>query len=50
MEKLRADKLRACGVMIQKHVRGWLMKKKYTLLRKAALGVQRYGRGLLARR
>ena len=50
LEKLRADKLRACGIMIQKHVRGWLMKNKYQKLRQAALGVQRYGRGLLARR
>ncbi|XP_060573083.1 unconventional myosin-Va-like isoform X4 [Ruditapes philippinarum] len=50
LEKLRADKLRACGIMIQKHVRGWLMKNKYQKLRISVLGVQRYGRGLLARR
>ncbi|XP_052263994.1 unconventional myosin-Va-like isoform X4 [Dreissena polymorpha] len=50
LEKLRADKLRACGIMIQKHVRGWQMKNKYKRLRTAALGVQRYGRGKLARR
>jgi len=50
LEKLRADKLRACGIMIQKHVRGWLMKNKYQKLRTAAIGVQRFGRGLVARR
>ena len=50
LEKLRADKLRACGIMIQKHVRGWLTKNKYVKLRRAAMGIQRYGRGLLARR
>ncbi|WAR28971.1 MYO5B-like protein [Mya arenaria] len=50
LEKLRADKLRACGIMIQKHVKGWLIKSKYQKLRISALAVQRYGRGLLARR
>ncbi|KAL4216467.1 myosin V [Mactra antiquata] len=50
LEKLRADKLRACGIMIQKHVRGWLMKNKYSKLLTSARAVQRYGRGLLARR
>ncbi|KAH9495971.1 Unconventional myosin-Va [Bulinus truncatus] len=50
LEKLRADKLRACGVMIQKHIRGWLQRKKYQRLRKCVLLVQTYGRGLLARR
>jgi hypothetical protein len=26
MEKLRSDKLRYCGIMIQKHVKGWLYR------------------------
>ncbi|GFO26379.1 unconventional myosin-va, partial [Plakobranchus ocellatus] len=50
LEKLRADKLRSCGVMIQKHIRGWLQRRKYQRLRKSILLVQTYGRGLLARR
>ncbi|XP_071098869.1 unconventional myosin-Va-like isoform X3 [Haliotis cracherodii] len=50
LEKLRADKLRACGVMIQKHIRGWLLRRKYQRIRKSVLLVQRFGRGLLARR
>ncbi|KAK3748926.1 hypothetical protein RRG08_019460, partial [Elysia crispata] len=50
LEKLRADKLRSCGVMIQKHIRGWLQRRKYQKLRKSALLVQTYGRGLLARK
>ena len=50
LEKLRADKLRACGVMIQKHVRGWLQRKKYRRIRRSALLLQTFGRGLLARR
>ena len=50
LEKLRADKLRACGVMIQKHVRGWLQRKKYRRIRRSVLLLQTFGRGLLARR
>ncbi|XP_059173032.1 unconventional myosin-Va-like [Physella acuta] len=50
LEKLRAEKLRACGVMIQKHIRGWLQRRKYQRLRRSVLLVQTYGRGLLARR
>ncbi|XP_055872959.1 unconventional myosin-Va-like isoform X4 [Biomphalaria glabrata] len=50
LEKLRADKLRACGVMIQKHIRGWLQRRKYQRVRKSVLLVQTFGRGLLARR
>ncbi|CAG5121150.1 unnamed protein product, partial [Candidula unifasciata] len=50
LEKLRADKLQTCGVMIQKHIRGWLQRKKYQRIRKSVLLVQTFGRGLLARR
>ncbi|CAG7709106.1 unnamed protein product [Allacma fusca] len=50
MEKMRHEKLRKCGVMIQKHVKGWLYKNRYQKIRKATLGLQRYGRGMIARR
>ncbi|KAF2355766.1 IQ motif EF-hand binding site [Trinorchestia longiramus] len=50
MEKLRADRLRACYVMIQKHVKGFLRRNKYLTLRRATLTLQRYTRGVLARR
>ncbi|KFM70740.1 Unconventional myosin-Vb, partial [Stegodyphus mimosarum] len=50
LEKLRADKLRACAVMVQKHIRGWLHLRKYRQIRRSAVGIQRYARGLLARR
>ncbi|XP_076436047.1 unconventional myosin-Va-like isoform X2 [Babylonia areolata] len=50
LEKLRADKLRACGVMIQKHIRGWLQRKKYRRIRRSTLLLQTFSRGLLARR
>ncbi|CAG5135330.1 unnamed protein product, partial [Candidula unifasciata] len=50
LEKLRTSKLRACGVMIQKHIRGWLQRCKYQSIRNTVLLVQRFGRGLLARK
>ncbi|KAK2489730.1 hypothetical protein MC885_004996 [Smutsia gigantea] len=50
LEKLRAHKLRAATIMIQKTVRGWLQKVKYQRLKRATLTVQRYCRGHLARR
>ncbi|XP_076051638.1 dilute class unconventional myosin isoform X4 [Oratosquilla oratoria] len=50
MEKLRADRLRACGIMIQKHVRGFLHRNRFKRMRQAALTIQRYVRGFLARR
>jgi IQ calmodulin-binding motif len=33
MEKLRSDKLRYCGIMIQKHVKGWLYRYRTLLCR-----------------
>ncbi|XP_069970718.1 unconventional myosin-Va-like isoform X8 [Penaeus vannamei] len=50
MEKLRADRLSACGVMIQKHVRMFLHRNRYRTMRKAAVTIQKYTRGLKARR
>ncbi|KAA0184725.1 hypothetical protein HAZT_HAZT009098 [Hyalella azteca] len=50
MEKQRSDKLRACYIIIQKNVKGYLHRKKYLTLRRAALTIQRYSRGLAARR
>lgn len=50
LEKLRAEKHRACAVMIQTHIRGHLQFKRYQEIRKAALGLQKYGRGMLSRK
>jgi len=50
LEKLRSDKLRACSVVIQKIVRGWLAKRRYVKIRRAVLLLQKYGRGAIARR
>ncbi|XP_068247179.1 unconventional myosin-Va isoform X6 [Palaemon carinicauda] len=50
MEKLRADRLCACGVMIQKNVRMFIHRKRYRTVRNAAMTIQRYTRGLMSRR
>ena len=36
--------------MIQKHVKGWLQRKRYRKITKSVCLLQKYGRGLLARR
>ncbi|CAL8308765.1 unnamed protein product [Lota lota] len=50
MERLRAERLRGAGVVIQSWVRGWLARMHYSRVRWAALTIQRYSRGALARR
>ena len=50
LEKLRSERLRYCGVLIQKHVRGWLARIHYQRIRRTVLLCQTFGRGLLARR
>lgn len=50
LEKIRADKLRVACIRIQKTIRGWLLRKKYLRMKKAAICIQRYVRGYQARR
>lgn len=45
LEKLRLDKLRQDCIVIQKHVRGWLQRRRFLRERRAALTVQQYFRG-----
>ncbi|XP_069851491.1 unconventional myosin-Vc isoform X1 [Dipodomys merriami] len=45
LEKLRLDKLRQGCIVIQKHVRGWLQRKKFLRERHAAVTIQQYFRG-----
>ncbi|XP_061670520.1 unconventional myosin-Va isoform X9 [Syngnathoides biaculeatus] len=49
LEKLRADKLRAACIRIQKTIRCWLARKKYMRMRDAAITIQRFTRGYQAR-
>ncbi|XP_035270697.1 unconventional myosin-Vb [Anguilla anguilla] len=50
LEKLRGERLRRAGVVLQSRVRGWLARCRYRRARRAALVLQRYTRGGLARR
>ncbi|KAG7269502.1 hypothetical protein CRUP_014744, partial [Coryphaenoides rupestris] len=50
LERLRAERLRAAGVLIQSWARGWLARLRYGRVRRAALTLQRHCRGALARR
>ncbi|XP_040269881.1 unconventional myosin-Va isoform X4 [Bufo bufo] len=49
LEKIRADKLRMACIRIQKTIRGWLLRKKYLRMKRAAICIQRYVRGYQAR-
>ncbi|XP_072764523.1 unconventional myosin-Va isoform X2 [Anoplolepis gracilipes] len=49
LEKLRAEKQRDACVMIQKTVRGLIYHNRYKKIRRSILGIQRYGRGYIAR-
>nr|XP_018910252.1 PREDICTED: unconventional myosin-Va isoform X1 [Bemisia tabaci] len=50
LEKLRADKLKHCCIIIQKTVRGYLAKRRYQRIKSSTLTIQRVVRGFLARR
>ncbi|XP_063217828.1 unconventional myosin-Va isoform X2 [Bacillus rossius redtenbacheri] len=50
LEKLRADKLRACCIIIQKQVRAFICRKQYLRKLYAIRCLQRYARGFIARR
>ncbi|PNF43034.1 hypothetical protein B7P43_G08783 [Cryptotermes secundus] len=50
LEKLRADKLRQCCIIIQKQIRAFICHKKYLRKIKATRCIQRYARGFIARR
>lgn len=50
LEKLRADKLRLCCIIVQSQIRAFICRRKYLKLKKSVHSIQRYGRGLLARR
>ena len=50
LEKRRTDRLLACGILLQRMIRGWFYRKKYVKLRRAAIAGQCLSRGFLARR
>ncbi|KAI9221863.1 P-loop containing nucleoside triphosphate hydrolase protein [Blastocladiella britannica] len=50
LEKMRAERLAACVIMVQKNMRCFVARKRYLRLRAATITLQRMSRGLLARR
>ncbi|KAI5718198.1 hypothetical protein M8J77_017747 [Diaphorina citri] len=50
LEKLRAEKLKRCCIVIQKNVRCFLVRKKYLSILKSVATLQRWTRGYMARR
>ncbi|XP_045101361.1 unconventional myosin-Va-like isoform X4 [Portunus trituberculatus] len=50
MEKLRADRLSACGIMIQKNVRMYIHRNRFRRMRNSAIVIQKYARGMASRR
>lgn len=50
LEELRCSRLRAACTLLQRHLRGWLARRRFGRIRAAALCLQRHTRGMLARR
>ncbi|XP_042650207.1 unconventional myosin-Va-like [Tyto alba] len=50
LEELRCQRLRAACTLLQKHLRGWLARRRFGRARAAAICLQRCARGVLARR
>ncbi|MBN3313382.1 MYO5C protein, partial [Atractosteus spatula] len=45
LEKLRSDRLRGACITVQKHLRGWIQRKRFLQMREAAIVIQQYVRG-----
>ncbi|KAM6294831.1 unconventional myosin-Va-like [Aegotheles albertisi] len=50
LEDLRQRGLRAACTLLQRHLRGWLARRRWARARAAAVCLQRHARGMLARR
>ncbi|KAF5304697.1 hypothetical protein FQA39_LY09474 [Lamprigera yunnana] len=50
LEKLRADKLRQCCIIVQSTVRAFICRRRYLKIQKSISLIQKYSRGILARR
>lgn len=50
LERIRSQKLRECAVLMQRMIRGWLVRKRFLKIKESILRLQRYSRGFLARR
>ncbi|OPJ67397.1 unconventional myosin-Vb-like [Patagioenas fasciata monilis] len=50
LEELRQRRLRAACTLLQRHLRGWLARRRFARTRNAVVCLQRHARGMLARR
>ena len=50
LERLRSDKMKSCCILMQKTVRGFLVRKHYLRILNATKLLQRVARGYIARR
>src|SRR5699024_4234254 len=50
LERIRSQKLRECAVLMQRMIRGWLVRQRFLRIKASILLLQRYSRGYLARR
>ncbi|KFZ57982.1 Unconventional myosin-Vb, partial [Podiceps cristatus] len=50
LEELRCWRLRGACTLLQRHLRGWLARRRFGRARAAAVCLQRHARGMLARR
>ena len=50
LERLRSQRLNEASVCVQRHVKGWLVRRWYSQFRVATVYVQAHSRGVLARR
>ncbi|CAG2105109.1 unnamed protein product [Medioppia subpectinata] len=50
LERIRSQKLKECAVLLQRMIRGWLVKRRYLKIRFTIMRLQCYGRAFLARK
>jgi len=50
LERIRTQKLRDCAILMQKVIRGWLVRRTYVKIKETILKLQTYSRSYLARK
>lgn len=50
LERIRAQKLRECAILLQRMIRGWIVRRRYIKIRYTILRLQCYSRRYLARK
>jgi myosin-5 len=50
LERIRSQKLKECAILLQRMIRGWLVRRRYIKIRFTIMRLQCYARAFLARR